>query len=66
MSIFTSRLRRRKYVKKFEKEFGRYIGTKYAIAVNSGRLALYLNLRAIAHLFILPYKHCNIYLHTLF
>ena len=35
------------YVKKFEKEFSDYIGTKYAIATNSGGSALEIALRCI-------------------
>ena len=31
-------------VTKFEEEFARYIGTKYAISVNSGNAALHLSL----------------------
>ncbi len=34
-------------VKRFEQEFSRYIGTKYAIGVNSGSDALFLGLKAL-------------------
>ena len=33
------------YVKKFEKNFSKYIGTKYAVGVGSGTDALYLSLK---------------------
>jgi dTDP-4-amino-4,6-dideoxygalactose transaminase len=36
-----------KYVEEFEKEFAKYIGTKYAVAVSSGTAALEIILRAI-------------------
>ncbi|NVM52212.1 MAG: DegT/DnrJ/EryC1/StrS family aminotransferase [Candidatus Helarchaeota archaeon] len=36
-----------KRIKKFEKEFANYIGTKYAIAVNSGTAALHVALNAL-------------------
>lgn len=36
-----------KYVSKFEKEFSKYIGTKYSITTNSGTTALYLALLAL-------------------
>jgi perosamine synthetase len=35
------------YVEKFEKEFANYIGTKFAIAVNSGSAALQLSLESL-------------------
>ena len=35
------------YVEKFEKEFSNYIGSKYAIAVNSGTAALHLALESL-------------------
>jgi len=44
--IFTVKLVKGKYIKKFEKEFAKYIGVEHAIAVNSGRLALYLILKS--------------------
>ena len=34
-------------VKEFEESFARYIGTKYAVAVNSGTAALYLSLLSL-------------------
>ena len=34
-------------VSKFEEEFARYIGTKYAVSVNSGNSALQLSLMAL-------------------
>lgn len=45
-SILTRRFKKGENIKKFEEEFARYIGVKYAITVNSGRLALYLILKA--------------------
>jgi len=36
-----------KYCKQFEEEFARYVGTKYAITVNSGTSALEIPLRAL-------------------
>lgn len=36
-----------KRIKKFEKEFAKYTGTKYAIAVNSGTAALHVSLAAL-------------------
>jgi dTDP-4-amino-4,6-dideoxygalactose transaminase len=36
-----------KYTKKFEERFAEYVGTKYAIAVNSGTSALEIPLRAL-------------------
>jgi len=36
-----------KYIDKFEDKFSRYIGTKHAIAVSSGRFALYLILKSL-------------------
>ena len=36
------------YVEKFEKAFANYIGTKHAVAVNSGTAALHLALEALA------------------
>jgi len=44
-SILTNKLKKGKFIKKFEIKFTEYIGTKHAIAVNSGRLALYLILK---------------------
>jgi len=41
------RFLRGKSVEEFEKEFAKFIGTKYAIAVNSGTSALYLSLIAM-------------------
>ena len=35
------------YVERFEKEFSNYVGTKHAIAVNSGSAALHLSLEAL-------------------
>lgn len=35
------------HIHKFEEEFARYLGTKYAIGVGSGRLGLYLILKAM-------------------
>ena len=35
------------YNKQFEKNFAEYIGTKYAVAVNSGTAALHLSLEAL-------------------
>jgi len=46
LGISTNRLKRGEYTKKFEKQFAKYIGTKYAVAVNSGRLALFLVLKS--------------------
>ncbi len=34
-------------VREFETAFSRYIGTRYAVAVSSGKIALYLSLRAL-------------------
>src|SRR5690348_16633854 len=34
-------------VEKFEKSFAEYVGTKYAVALNSGTDALYLSLKAL-------------------
>jgi perosamine synthetase len=34
-------------VKRFEKEFSKYIGTKYAVSVNSGTSALFITLKAL-------------------
>tara|TARA_Y100000034_G_C6905707_1_gene420173 strand:+ start:1925 stop:3001 length:1077 start_codon:yes stop_codon:yes gene_type:complete len=36
-----------KYVQEFEKEFSKFIGTEYAVAVNSGTSALHLSLLAL-------------------
>jgi len=44
--IFTVKLIKGEYIKKFEDEFAKYIRVKHAIAVNSGRLALYLILKS--------------------
>ena len=46
-----------KYTKEFEKRFAEYVGTKYAIAVNSGTSALEIPLRALdvkGHSVIVP------------
>lgn len=46
-SIIFNRLVNGKDIKKFERKFARYIGVKYAVAVSSGRVALYLILKAL-------------------
>jgi len=46
-----------KYTKEFEEQFAEYVGTKYAIAVNSGTSALEIPLRALdvkSHSVIVP------------
>ena len=46
-----------KYTREFEEQFAAYVGTKYAIAVNSGTSALEIPLRALdvkGHLVIVP------------
>lgn len=40
-------LSQNKQIEKFEKEFAKYIGTRYAIAVSSGKLGLYLSLKLL-------------------
>jgi len=45
--LTTGQLTLGKYGKQFEEEFGRYVGTKYAVAVNSGTSALEIILRAL-------------------
>jgi len=46
-ALRTERFLRGESVKRFEEEFGKYIGTKYALAVNSGTSALHLSLIAM-------------------
>lgn len=43
----TGRLTLGKYTKEFEEKFAEYVGTKYAVAVNSGTSALEISLRAL-------------------
>jgi len=43
----TGRLTLGKYGKEFEERFAEYVGTKYAVAVNSGTSALEISLRAL-------------------
>jgi dTDP-4-amino-4,6-dideoxygalactose transaminase len=45
-SLQTGMLTLNKYVKQFEEEFSKYVGTKYAVAVNGGTSALEISLRA--------------------
>lgn len=45
--LATGQLTLGKYGREFEEEFAVYIGTKYAIAVNSGTSALEISLRAL-------------------
>jgi perosamine synthetase len=46
-ALKTEKFLRGDSIKRFEKEFGEYIGTKYALAVNSGTSALHLSLIAM-------------------
>ncbi|MCX5692537.1 MAG: aminotransferase class I/II-fold pyridoxal phosphate-dependent enzyme [Candidatus Omnitrophica bacterium] len=46
--IFQRRIKEGPYIKQFEEQFSKYIGTKYAIAVASGRLGLFLILDALS------------------
>jgi perosamine synthetase len=55
--LSTGQLTLGKYGKEFEEEFAKYIGTKYAVAVNSGTSALEIILRALdiaGHSVIVP------------
>jgi len=45
-ALKTERFLKGESIKKFEEEFGKYVGTKYALAVNSGTSALHLSLIA--------------------
>ncbi len=45
--LFSKKVREGKYIKEFEKEFANYIGTKYAIAVSSGRKGMELILESL-------------------
>jgi len=45
--LFTKRTSEGGYIHKFEKEFSNFIGIKHAIAFSSGKLALYLCLKAL-------------------
>lgn len=47
-SILQGKLREGPYIKQFEEQFAKYIGTKYAIAVASGRLGLFLILDSLS------------------
>jgi len=46
-ALRTERFLKGESVRRFEKEFGEYIGTKYALAVNNGTSALHLSLIAM-------------------
>ncbi|MFH1087465.1 MAG: DegT/DnrJ/EryC1/StrS family aminotransferase [Chloroflexota bacterium] len=46
-ALSTGQLTLGKYTREFEQEYAKYIGTKYAVAVNSGTSALEIILRAI-------------------
>ena len=55
--LSTGQLTLGKYNRQFEEEFARYIGTEYALAVNSGTSALEIILRALdieGHSVIVP------------
>lgn len=45
--IMKGQILRSPHIHKFEEEFARYIGTRYAVGVGSGRLGMYLILRAM-------------------
>ena len=49
LSGFTTSFRGGENVQKFEKNFARFIGMKYAISVNSGTAALFISFKAIIH-----------------
>ncbi len=45
--LLSGKLTQGEYIEKFEHEFAQYIGTKYAVAVTNGTIALYLSLMAL-------------------
>ena len=47
LSGFTTKFHGGEEVQKFEKEFAKYIGTKYALTFNSGTSALYVAISSI-------------------
>ena len=47
-SILQGKLKEGPYIEQFEEQFAKYIGTKYAIAVASGRLGLFLILDSLS------------------
>lgn len=47
-SILQGKIKRGPYIRQFEGQFAKYIGTKYAIAVASGRLGLFLILESLS------------------
>lgn len=46
-AVITGRVARGEYIEKFEKEFARYVGTKYALATCTGRNGMELLLEAL-------------------
>ena len=57
LSGFTTKFKGGDEVQKFEEKFAKYVGTKYAISVNSGTSALFVSLKtAIEDLKIKPVK----------
>ena len=55
--IYSRQLTMSKITAKFEREFAKYIGAKYAVMVNSGSSANLLSMFVCKHLFKLKYGH---------